>query len=214
MKKASHTREFPATETSALIHQLAATLYLELACYRQSGIHWLSMPGDKRVENPAPTFSLGRCVNGLVFVRQCPSAAEMQNGNPFSDAEGGLLQKIMSAMRLDTQEGYFTYLFKHPVDGAKVDPVEIQNHITRLEGELAPLSPRVVVSFGEQLSAWLTGKDSPIEDLRGREFLFLENIPLLASWSPGLLLRQPEYKKPVWQDMQKALQLLNSSPVS
>lgn len=145
---------------------------------------------------------------GLVFVRLCPSAEEWLAGKPYSDAEGKLLHNIITAMELQIEDVYCTYLYKIPLDRQQDIPDDIDHAREAFQRELKNIAPRVVVSFGDQLSAWLSKSSASVADLRKKELSMGHGISLIPSWGAAFLIENPSYKKPVWQDMGRVKNIL------
>lgn len=147
-----------------------------------------------------PGSGTGR--SGLLIIEDQPGEAEEAGGAPFGGEAGELLDKMLKATNLLREEVYLTSLVKcrPPADR---DPVRIeisacQNYLAR---QIAALNPAVICVMGPLAAHVLTGSDLPLFRLRGK-FHDFHGTPLLVSFHPRFLLRNPEMKKGSWQDLQ------------
>ncbi|MBI3332508.1 MAG: uracil-DNA glycosylase [Candidatus Omnitrophica bacterium] len=144
----------------------------------------------------------------LVFVGEGPGRDEDAQGRPFVGAAGTLLTKIIQAMGLRRESVYITNVVKcRPPMNRPPEPDEIAACHGYLEAQLAAIRPKVICALGRTAAVALLKVESPMSQLRGRTFQWGE-IPVVVTFHPAYLLRNPSAKALVWQDMQRLLGIL------
>ncbi len=156
-------------------------------------------------------FSDGSLEADLVFVGEGPGRDEDEQGVPFVGAAGKLLTKIIEAMKLKREEVYICNIVKcRPPQNRPPEPDEIAACSGYLETQLLTIRPKVICALGKTAASALLETQSPMGALRGRTFEW-KGIPLIVTYHPAYLLRNPAAKKDVWEDMKRALQILAES---
>ena len=144
----------------------------------------------------------------LVFIGEGPGADEDRCGQPFVGAAGQLLTKIIAAMKLDREAVYICNIVKcRPPNNRNPEPDEIRQCLPFLKRQLAAINPRVVCALGSVAARTLLNTQTPISRLRGRFHDFM-GIPVMPTFHPAFLLRHPEKKRDVWDDVQQIMKLL------
>ena len=153
-------------------------------------------------------FGDGSANADLVFVGEAPGAEEDVQGIPFVGRAGQLLTKIIKAMGFERSEVYIMNVLKCRPPGNR-DPLtdEIDNCTPFFLKQLEILQARVIVALGKYASQNLLNTKIAISKLRG-EFYDYHGIPLMPTFHPSYLLRNPSGKKEVWKDMQEVMKLL------
>ncbi len=148
-------------------------------------------------------FGQGNPQARLMFVGEGPGADEDRQGLAFVGAAGQLLTKIIAAIGLTREEVYIANIVKCRPPGNR-DPKEdeIQTCIPFLRAQIRVIQPRIICTLGAPASKTLLNTTAPISRLRGR-FHELDGIQVMPTYHPAYLLRNPEQKRPVWEDMQK-----------
>jgi DNA polymerase len=150
-------------------------------------------------------FGVGSPDARLVFVGEGPGADEDASGEPFVGKAGQLLTKMIAAMSYRRDEVYICNIVKcRPPGNRNPEPDEIAACEPFLKAQLAALRPRMIVALGKFAAQVLTRSDAPISALRGR-FHAYEGIPLMPTFHPAFLLRTPEKKREVWNDLQQVM---------
>lgn len=153
-------------------------------------------------------FGSGRPDAGLVFVGEAPGRDEDLRGEPFVGRAGELLTKIIAAMGLSRKDVYICNVIKcRPPGNRDPEPLEIETCRPFLERQLAILEPRVICALGSFAARTLLGTEERISMLRGR-ILDHRGIPLIPTYHPSYLLRNPQAKREVWLDIQKVMEIL------
>ena len=144
----------------------------------------------------------------LVFVGEAPGADEDAQGRPFVGRAGQLLTKIIGAMGLQREEVYICNILKcRPPGNRNPQPDEIVACEPFLIQQLRVIRPKVICALGTFAAHTLLKSEAPISVLRGR-FHSYQGIPLMPTYHPAYLLRNPGAKKQVWEDVQMVMQAL------
>jgi len=144
----------------------------------------------------------------LMLVGEGPGATEDQTGRPFVGRAGELLTTILGSIDLSREEVFIANVVKcRPPANRKPLPDEIATCLPYLERQIALIGPRVLVALGATAAEALLGVRRSLGDLRGRVHSY-HGIPLVVTYHPAALLRNPHWKKPTWDDVRIARQLL------
>ncbi len=153
-------------------------------------------------------FGEGSPQAALAFVGEAPGADEDTQGRPFVGRAGQLLTKIIEAMGLRREEVYICNILKcRPPGNRNPEPDEIAQCEPFLIRQLRVIRPRVICALGTFAAHTLLKSEAPISVLRGR-FHSYHGIPLMPTYHPAYLLRNPGAKKQVWADVQMVMQAL------
>jgi len=147
-------------------------------------------------------FGVGNPDADLMFIGEGPGADEDRTGEPFVGPAGQLLTKIMVAMGFERNTVYIANIVKcRPPKNRDPDRDEIDACIGFLRAQVAAVQPKVIVCLGRPASQTLLQTQTSISRLRGQWHKF-ESIPVMPTFHPSYLLRSPENKRSVWEDMQ------------
>ena len=153
-------------------------------------------------------FGDGSLETDLVFVGEGPGRDEDEQGLPFVGAAGKLLNKIIEAMKRTRESVYICNVVKcRPPQNRPPEPDEIAACSGYLERQLLTIRPKVICALGKTAAAALLETQAPMGALRGRT-LEWKGIPLIVTYHPAYLLRNPAAKKDVWEDMKRVKQIL------
>ena len=154
-------------------------------------------------------FGEGNPRADLVFVGEAPGADEDLQGRPFVGRAGQLLTKIIEAMKMKRREVYICNILKcRPPGNRNPLPEEIAACEPFLIRQLEVIRPRAICALGTFAARTLLKTDLPISLLRGRWYRYLD-IPLMPTYHPAYLLRNPAQKRQVWEDVQQIMKLLD-----
>jgi DNA polymerase len=146
---------------------------------------------------------------GFVIVGEAPGATEDELGRPFVGKSGDLLTKILEAIQFRREDVFICNVLKHrPPGNRNPTPAEIVACRPFLLRQLELLRPRVILALGTFAAQTLLETDSPIGKLRGLEHRY-HGIPLVATYHPAALLRNPNWKRPAWEDVQLARRIFD-----
>jgi uracil-DNA glycosylase len=145
----------------------------------------------------------------FVVVGEAPGATEDELGRPFVGKSGELLTKILEAIGLKREDVFICNVLKHRPPGTRnPSPAEIVACRPFLLRQLEVLQPKVILALGTFAAQTLLGTDAAISKLRGIEHRY-HGIPLVATYHPAALLRNPNWKRPTWEDVQLARRILD-----
>lgn len=153
-------------------------------------------------------FGEGNAEADLVFVGEGPGLEEDRSGRPFIGPAGQLLTRIIGAMKMTRDQVYICNVIKcRPPDNRNPEPDEIQACGPFLKRQLAVIHPKVICALGTFAARILLDSDQSITRLRGR-FHDMNGIKVMPTFHPSYLLRYPDRKREVWEDMKKIMTLL------
>ena len=139
----------------------------------------------------------------LVFVGEGPGREEDLQGKPFVGRAGELLTRIIEAIELTREEVYIANIIKcRPPNNRNPRPDEIQACLPFLIKQLEVIKPRIICCLGTFAAQTLLGTEERISALRGR-FHAYQGAKLMPTYHPAFLLRNPRFKKDVWEDMKR-----------
>ena len=146
-------------------------------------------------------FGVGDPQAKILFLGEAPGADEDQKGEPFVGAAGQLLNQIIVASRLKREELYICNILKcRPPNNRTPNETECANCREYLLGQLEAVDPDYIVCWGSVAAHNLLATKLSVGKLRGR-FQSYGRAKVLCTYHPAYLLRNPEAKKDVWQDM-------------
>jgi uracil-DNA glycosylase len=146
-------------------------------------------------------FGVGNPDAELVFVGEAPGADEDAQGEPFVGRAGQLLTKMIEAMGYARGDVYICNVLKcRPPGNRNPEPDEVASCEPFLKKQLGAIRPRMIVALGKFAVQCLLRDDAPISRLRGNLRTY-EGIPLMPTFHPAYLLRDPSKKKLAWDDL-------------
>lgn len=159
-------------------------------------------------------FGSGNPKTKIMFIGEGPGAEEDKTGLPFVGRAGTLLTKIIEAMSLNRDEVYIANIVKcRPPSNRVPTPEEIESCLPFLKAQIEVVRPKMIVALGLTAASTLTGQDSAMSLLRGRfhTLAWDDSVPLMATYHPAYLLRNPSAKKIVWDDMKLVLKKMKAN---
>jgi uracil-DNA glycosylase family 4 len=153
-------------------------------------------------------FGVGNPSADLMFVGEAPGGDEDIQGIPFVGRAGQLLTKIIEAIGLRREDVYIANVIKcRPPENRNPEPDEVETCEPFLFRQIDVIKPKVIVALGTFAAKALLKTQDPISRLRGRVYNY-RGVKLLPTFHPAFLLRSPERKRDVWEDMKKVRALL------
>jgi DNA polymerase len=138
----------------------------------------------------------------LMFIGEAPGADEDAQGLAFIGRAGQLLTKIIEAIDLKREEVFICNILKcRPPGNRAPTSIEIECCIPYLMKQLEIIRPSIICALGNSSAQTLLETKSPMNRMRGR-FHDYKGILFMPTYHPAALLRNPEYKRPVWEDIQ------------
>lgn len=148
-----------------------------------------------------------------MFIGEAPGRDEDLAGEPFVGRAGKLLTDIIRAMKLERSRVYIANVIKcRPPGNRNPEPDELEACRPYIDRQIELVAPSVIVTLGKIAYQSLLASHAPISSVRG-SWLDLHGIPLMPTYHPAYLLRNPAAKKQVWTDMKKVMARLGI-PVS
>lgn len=155
---------------------------------------------------------VGSAFSGIAFVGEAPGADEDAQGEPFVGRAGKLLTDMIRAMderglipgvRLTRETVFIANVLKcRPPENRNPLPHEIESCSPYLRRQLEALRPRVICCLGKFAAELLVGVRGTLGSLRGRTYRF-GGSKLIVTYHPAAMLRNPAWKRPVWEDLQR-----------
>ncbi len=157
-------------------------------------------------------FSDGNPSGRLVVVGEAPGANEDRTGLPFVGQAGKLLDLLLASVGLSRAESvYICNVLKcRPPGNRNPLPEEIQLCSPFLRSQIALVAPAAILAVGTFAAQLLTGVSRPLGKLRGEVYSY-EGVPLVVSYHPAALLRNPGWTRATWDDLQLLRQVLDGS---
>ena len=153
-------------------------------------------------------FGVGSPVADLMFIGEAPGRDEDIQGIPFVGRAGQLLTRIIEAINLKREDVYIANVIKcRPPGNRNPEADEIDACEPFLLRQVRTIRPKVIVALGTFAAQTLLRTNDPITRLRGRVYAY-GDARLVPTFHPAYLLRSPERKREVWEDMQKVRDML------
>lgn len=147
-------------------------------------------------------FGVGNPEARLCFLGEAPGADEDRQGEPFVGRAGQLLTRIIEACTLRREDVYILNILKcRPPGNRNPLPAEAANCRPFLQQQLDVIQPEFLCCLGSVAAQNLLDTDKSIGKLRGT-FYDYRGITVLCTYHPAYLLRNPNAKRLVWEDMQ------------
>jgi len=158
------------------------------------------VPIDEERENAV--LGVGDPNADLVIIGEAPGANEDQQGEPFVGRAGQLLDKILAAINFDRSEVYITNILKsRPPNNRDPLAAEVEAHAPILYKQLTLIRPKVLLCVGKTAGNTMLDRSSSLGNLRD-QFHDFYGIPLMVTYHPAALLRNAQWKRPTWEDVQ------------
>ena len=145
-------------------------------------------------------FGVGNPKADIVFVGEAPGEQEDQQGVPFVGRAGKLLDKMLAAIELTRDDVYICNVLKcRPPKNRDPLPSEVEKCEPYLISQLHYIKPKLIVALGRISACTILKTKEPLKNLRNQIYKY-EGIDLLVTYHPAALLRNPNFKKPTWED--------------
>lgn len=162
-----------------------------------------------KAKNPVP--GAGNPNASVVCVGEGPGETEDELGLPFVGRAGDLLTKILEAVSLSRDEVFITNVVKHrPPGNRNPQPDEVEACSPYLIRQLELIKPKVIIAFGNFAAQTLLNTKDGVGKLRGAVHTY-HGTPLVVTYHPAALLRNPNWKRPTWDDVKLARRILDNA---
>lgn len=156
-------------------------------------------------------FGEGNPNASIMIVGEAPGADEDKHGRPFIGRAGKLLTKIINAIGFEREEVFIANVIKcRPPGNRRPEKEEVAECKPYLIKQIELVKPDFIVALGLTAAESLTGNKFKMKDVRG-SFMTFESVPLMITYHPAALLRNPSWRKNVWEDMQLLLARYNEA---
>ena len=156
-----------------------------------------------------PVVSDGSSNARLVFVGEAPGREEDRQGKPFVGAAGQLLTRMIEAIGMKREEVYICNVLKdRPPSNRTPLPEEVEACLPFLQEQLTIIQPKIICVLGAVAAKALLGPHVAITKIRGTLYTY-QGIPLIPTFHPAYLLRNPPAKRFVWTDLKKVKKILS-----
>ena len=158
-------------------------------------------------KNPVP--GEGNQDADFMLVGEAPGATEDETGRPFVGQAGQLLEKILAAIKFTREDVFIVNVLKHrPPGNRNPRPEEVSACSPYLVRQIELIRPKVLVALGTFAAQTLLDTKLSIGKLRGQIHRYY-GVPLIVTYHPAALLRNPAWKRPTWEDVQLARRILD-----
>lgn len=199
------------------------SLRLQLELLHNLGIRELYKPADSRAELLARLqAAYSTCVKcqlhtgrvkfvygeghpnaTAMLIGEGPGEQENQTGRPFVGAAGKLLDDMLKAIQLTRSDVYICNIVKcRPPGNRDPETAEREACLPYLLEQIDIIQPRLILLLGRVAAQTLLETTLSLEKLRSSTHEF-QGIKTYVSYHPAALLRNPNWKRPAWEDLQK-----------
>lgn len=155
-------------------------------------------------------FGVGNPNAKLLVIGEAPGEEEDKQGEPFVGRAGQLLTKMLEAINFTREEIYIANILKcRPPKNRRPTSEEVTECEPYLWKQIELLQPVLILALGLTAAETLFKQKVTMKDIRGN-ILHYKKIPTIITYHPAALLRNPEWKKPAWEDIQLVMRTYNS----
>jgi len=148
-----------------------------------------------------PVFGVGNPNADLMVIGEAPGANEDEQGEPFVGRAGQLLNDILAAIKFARSDVYIANILKsRPTKNRNPTPFEVEAHIPILYKQISLIRPKILLCVGKVAGNSLLGNTLSLSAMRGN-FQDFHGLPTVVTFHPAALLRNPEWKRPTWEDV-------------
>ena len=156
-------------------------------------------------------FGVGNPNADIMIIGEAPGADEDAKGEPFVGRAGQLLTKILQAINFEREEVFIANILKcRPPDNRTPIPSEVEQCEPYLLKQIELIKPKFILAVGLTAANTLLKQKFKMADIRGKIFDY-HGVNMLITYHPAALLRNPEWKKYTWEDVQLLRRLYDES---
>ena len=146
-----------------------------------------------------------------MFIGEGPEMEDDLQGIPFVGNSGKLLDKMINAMKIDITNVYICNIVKcRTPENRNPKPEEMNSCKHYLLNQIDLVKPKIIICLGRLALQTLCNIPHPISKSRQITY-YLNQIPVIVTYNPAYILRNPLSKKDVWQDLQLAIKVFESN---
>lgn len=147
-------------------------------------------------------FGVGNVHADIVVIGEAPGADEDAKGEPFVGAAGQLLNKILAAIHLQREDVFICNILKcRPPGNRTPERFEVEQCEPYLLKQLELIKPKLILALGLTAANTLLNRKARMGELRGAIHDY-HGIKVIVTYHPAALLRNPQWKRPTWEDVQ------------
>jgi DNA polymerase len=148
-------------------------------------------------------FGKGTPSTKVVFIGEAPGRDEDLKGEPFVGRSGQLLTKIIQAMDLNREDVYITNILKcRPPENREPQESEVRCCEKYLISQIELIKPKIICALGRVAAQWLLDTKASLASLRNSDNVY-HGTPVLVTYHPAALLRNPQLKREAWDDFKQ-----------
>jgi uracil-DNA glycosylase family 4 len=156
-------------------------------------------------------FGVGSASAEWMFIGEAPGVQEDLQGEPFVGRAGQLLNAMLAAIGLAREQVYIANVLKcRPPNNRDPQPHEVDCCEPYLLRQIELINPSIILALGRHAAHSLLKSDLPLAKLRGRRLTY-HAIPLVVTYHPAYLLRNPVDKRKAWDDLCLARDVVKAS---
>lgn len=161
-------------------------------------------------------FGCGSLTPSLLIIGEAPGQNEDQQGEPFVGRAGQLLNRMLQSIGFRREEVYITNVIKcRPPNNRDPLPSEVASCTPFLDQQVSLLKPKLMLAVGRIAAHYLLQTDQSLAKMRNVTHVFRKtDIPLIVTYHPAYLLRNPIDKRKAYEDLMMVKDLLSKSKLS
>jgi uracil-DNA glycosylase len=148
-------------------------------------------------------FGSGNPNADVMVIGEGPGADEDMQGLPFVGRAGKLLTDILKAVNFERDEVYIANIVKSRPPGNRTPfPAEMDACMPYLIKQVEIIKPKLILCLGLTSAKGLLKKNESLSYFRGNVFDYMNGIKVMVTYHPAALLRNPNWKRGCWEDVQ------------
>lgn len=156
-------------------------------------------------------FGVGNWEADLMIIGEAPGFYEDKQGEPFVGRAGQLLNAMLQSIGFSREQVFIANILKcRPPENRDPLPDEVKQCTHFLEKQITLVKPKLLLALGRIASHYLLNTKTSLTQLRGKIYEY-GKIPLIITYHPAYLLRNPSDKRKAFKDLQFTLSKLNST---
>lgn len=156
-------------------------------------------------------FGVGNPNADIMVIGEAPGADEDAQGEPFVGRAGQLLNKILEAVQFKREEVFIANILKcRPPNNRKPNPGEVEQCEPYLWKQIELIKPKFILCLGLTAAQTILKTTESMGQLRLSTHLY-RNTPVIVTYHPAALLRNPNWKRPTWEDVQRLRKMVDES---
>jgi uracil-DNA glycosylase family 4 len=156
-------------------------------------------------------FGVGNPTADILVIGEAPGADEDAKGEPFVGRAGQLLNKILEAVQFKREEVFIANILKcRPPNNRRPNPEEVEQCEPYLWKQIELIKPKFILCLGLTAAQTLLKTEESLTSLRSSIHKY-HGVPTFVTYHPAALLRNPNWKRPTWEDVQKLRKMYDES---